>query len=150
LPVTTIWRVIKTLFGGKKMSDSWWVRFRNWFTSIILPKAVAVLAETIRQQAEKVPGLTALIGLIQPIIQDAYDKAVREGDLKMQAILLAILSKLFQVTLVAPGIEVLDPADAETMIASMAAEAMQDPDEVFAPYWDEENGRIVVPGDQTV
>jgi len=112
-----------------------WVQIRDWFCLTILPIAVGALATVIKNQAALIPGLTDLIGIIQPYIQTAYDKACVEGDLKMQAILLAVLSKLFLMTLVTPGIEVLSPEDANKELVSMAREAMGDDGDasIFSP-----------------
>ena len=112
-----------------------WVQFRDWFCLTILPLAVGALSTVIKNQAALIPGLTDLIGIVQPYIQAAYDKACVEGDLKMQAILLAVLSKLFLMTLVTPGIEVLSPEDANNELVSMAKEAMGDDGDasVFSP-----------------
>jgi len=113
-----------------------WVDFRDWFVIKILPMAVGILASVIKEQAAKVPGLNQLIGLIQPFIQSAYEKAVREQDLKMQAILLAVLSKLFLMELVLPGVEVLSPEDAESTLMGMAKDAMDVMPEHKRTWWE--------------
>ena len=105
---------------------STWVAFRDWFCLQILPVAIGVLSSVLKTQAEKIPGLYELLGLFRPMIQTAYDKAVVEQDFKMQAILLAVLSKLFLVTLVLPGVEVLSEVDADKELFAMSRAAMDE------------------------
>jgi len=105
---------------------STWVAFRDWFCLQILPVAIGVLSSVLKTQAEKIPGLYELLGLFRPMIQTAYDKAVVEQDFKMQAILLAVLSKLFLVTLVMPGVEVLTEEDANKELLTMSRAAMNE------------------------
>jgi len=112
-----------------------WVKFRDWFCVKILPLAIGVLATTLKNQAEKIPGLLELIGLIKPLIQSAYDKAVAAQDMAMQAILLAVLSKLFLMELVVPGVEVLDPADADKMLLGWSKETMDAEPEDTKSWW---------------
>jgi hypothetical protein len=118
---------------------STWVAFRDWFCLQILPVAIGVLSSVLKTQAEKIPGLYELLGLFRPMIQTAYDKAVVEQDFKMQAILLAVLSKLFLVTLVMPGVEVLTEEDANKELVSMSRAAMDEmPEEkrsLFQRWW---------------
>jgi hypothetical protein len=99
---------------------------RDWFVLKILPVAIGLVAEVIRKQAALIPGLLSLIGIVQPYIQAAYDEAVASGDLKMQAIHLAVLSKLFLMELVVPGVEVLSPEDAGGLLSGMASDVMDE------------------------
>lgn len=133
VPITSIVKGIgvawRWLFGNKPQSKevvkmSAWVTFRDWFCLTILPIAVGVLSSVIKEQAVKIPGLLQLIGLIQPLLQKAYDAAVTEQDLKMQAILLAVLSKLFGVVLSIPGVVVLEEKEANDMLLTMSKSAM--------------------------
>ena len=110
-----------------------WVQFRDWFCLKILPMAVSVLATVIKKQIDLVPGLAELISLVQPYIQTAYDKAVADPDFKLQAILLAVLSKLFLMELVVPGVEVVSPEDANAIIVGMAQDAMSEDEGLFIP-----------------
>jgi hypothetical protein len=105
---------------------STWVTFRDWFVLKVLPLAIGIVATVIKNQEAVIPGLKELIGLIQPIIQRGYDKAVLAQDFKLQAIYLAILQKIFLMDLVVPGVEVLSPADANAVLVSMAGPAMDD------------------------
>jgi len=103
-----------------------WVTFRDWFCLKVLPLAIGIIATVIQKQAAAIPGLTALISIVQPYIQEAYDTAVTEQDFKMQAILLAVLSKLFLMELVTPGVEVLSPEDANAILVGLSKDAMED------------------------
>ena len=103
-----------------------WVTFRDWFCLKVLPLAIGIIATVIQKQAAAIPGLTALISIVQPYIQEAYDTAVAEQDFKMQAILLAVLSKLFLMELVTPGVEVLSPEDANAILVGLSKDAMED------------------------
>jgi hypothetical protein len=113
----------------RRSEMSKWTDFRDWFCLKILPLAIGVIATVIAKQMAQIPGLPELVGLIQPYIQAAYEKAVVDQDFKMQAILLAILSKLFQMVLAVPGVAVLEEKDANTILVGMAKEAT---DEMYA------------------
>jgi hypothetical protein len=112
-----------------------WVTFRDWFVSKILPLVIGIVADLIKRQASVIPGLMDLIGLVQPYIQAAYDKAVTEQDLKMQAILLVILSRLFLMQLTVPGVEVLSPEEAGGLLQDMAKESMDALPEAEKSWW---------------
>jgi len=121
---------------------STWVKFRDWFCLQVLPLAIGVLSTVLKNQAERIPGLYELLGLFKPLIQSAYDKAVLEQDYKMQAILLAVLSRLFLVTLVVPGVEVLAEDEANKILMGMASDAMdempQHKKSWIESWWDQE------------
>jgi len=108
---------------------STWVSFRDWFVVQVLPLAIAVVG-TVIQNAKKDIKLgwlvTGIIEWTQPKMQEFYEKAIAEGDIKAQAILIAILAKIYGITLALPGrvVEVLSPEDANKELFSMAKVAM--------------------------